>query len=210
MRALSAREHLLLIGALAFAVVFALYGLRYRPHAARLREWAGHKALVQNQLASAKWPVDPGDPGRLTRERDRLRAEVECLRADLAREETRFVSQSSPAAMDELRVRISELADRHRLHLRENRSCREQELRGFIGKTQSEAAALVRFLTLGEPYSFRARHLAFETDFAGLRGFLRDLAALDQRVVVLRIEIAVAEPRRTEATPLEIRMVLVL
>lgn len=208
MRTLSAREHALLMVALAVVVGFAFYGVRYRPHAARMKEHAEHRELLDRQLAGAKWPVDRGDPQRLSEREEAMRADVERLRALLQRQESRFVSQGDPAAMDELRVHISDLANKHRVRLVENLACPEQELRGFIGKTNSDAGTLVRFLTLGEPYSFRTRRLALETDFAGLRAFLRGLAALDQRVVILRFEIAVAKPCGTRTTPLEVRMLL--
>ncbi|MHC4939067.1 MAG: hypothetical protein ACYTHK_08880 [Planctomycetota bacterium] len=208
MRNLSGREHLLLMAALAVAVGFALFGFRYRPHAARLRDLSVRRELVEQQLAAARWPADAGDPQRLSAERDALREQLGRLRDRLQDQESRFVSGGAPAAMDELRVRISDLAREHRIRLIENLACPEQELREFVGLRDSAAGGLVRFLTLGEPYRFRARRLALETDFEGLRGFLAGLAALEQRVVVLRFEISVSATRGHGPTPLDIRLLL--
>ena len=205
MRSMSRREHYLLLAALLGVTALILFGVRYRPHAARLAGLDDQRRIAEARLAGAKWPADRGEPKRLSADCEELRAEVEKLEESLRREEARFVSRRTPASMDELRVRISELAQRHRIRLHEHRSCAEQELRAFLGRTEGDAASLVRFLALGEPYALRARAICFESDFAGLRGFLRDLAALEQQVVVLRFEIAaVAAPR------LEVKLVLIV
>jgi hypothetical protein len=54
-----------------------------------------------------------------------------------------------------------------------------------------------------------ARQVTLETDFAGLRGFLRDLGRLDHRVLVLRFDITVGDGYRPGVTPLLATLVVV-
>jgi hypothetical protein len=211
MRRLSPREHLLLLLACAVALGTAVYFPRIRPARLRTAALQEQRARIEQEVGQVRWPRVPDDPGRLALRRDALRAEVAAAREALARAEQRFVSRADPRLADELRISISALADRHGVYFRENLACPEAALRTFVGDAPPsalpDAARLVRFLALGDPYALGARQVTLETDFAGLRGFLCDLASLDHRVLVLRFDITVGD--RPGVAPLLATLVLV-
>lgn len=213
MRRISRREHVMLAVAIAVAAAVGVYLPRVRP--ARMRIEALHEQRVQaeEQLRQVRWPRAPEDPERLAARRDALRAEVLAAKVSLERAERRFVSRCDPALADGLRLKLSALADRHGVYFRENLPCPEATLRAFAGDDAAtggpEAARLLRSLTLGTPYALGARQVTLETDFAGLRGFLRDIDRLDQRVLVLRFDITVGEGYRPGVTPLLATLVFV-
>lgn len=214
MRRISRREHVLLAVALAVAAATAVYFPRVRPARLRIEALDEQRVQAEQQIREVRWPRTPEDPGRLVAKRDALRAEVAAARDALRRAEGRFVSRCEEALADELRVGISALADRHGVRFRENLSCPEAALRSFVGDTGSsgdlpDAARLVRFLALGDPYSLGARQVTLETDFAGLRGFLRDLDRLDHRVLVLRFDITAGEGCGPGVAPLLATLVYV-
>jgi hypothetical protein len=203
----SRREHLLMIAALYLTVAMALYVMKVRPAAKERARVESQAELFRQRLAAAEWPRRGGDPERLAETRNALQAEVARARRALDEAEARFVSHADPRAGDELRLEISALAERHRVFFKENRSCTPAMLRAFVGESRTNDG-LVRFLALGEPYALSTRQLTLETDFAGLRGFLRDLGELEQLVIVLRFEITVIDPGRPGAAPLQAKLVV--
>lgn len=214
MRAPSSREHVLMISALMIATITFVLVADYRPHRKSMRRIETQKELLERQLEQVQWPKAKGDPKRLAQRRDALRGEVEQARADLAEAEAAFASQGDPDADDELRIEMSALADRHEVRICEAVRCAAPMLRTLLSETRARSDAapaerFVRFLALGEPYSFRARQLTLEADFAGLCAFLRGLGELRYRVLVIRFEITVVDSYRTRGAPLQAKLVVV-
>jgi len=212
-RRMSKREHLLLVAAVAAAAITTFHHLRLRPAREKLALLSAETGRYAERLAEARWPRPPEDPKRLAARRDAVRREVEAARQTLFAVERRFVSRGDPSLADDLRLKISALADHHRVHVRENLPFARQSVRGFVGETRSDAAAaarFVRFLTLGEPYTLRVRQVVLEADFAGLRGFLHDLAGLEHHVLVLRFDVTAGPAAYAGVRTLSAKLLLVL
>jgi hypothetical protein len=128
--------------------------------------------------------------------------------------ESRFVPHEQSGELEELLLQISALADRHAVQFRENTPCPAATLRRFLGPHHAacatEAADLVRFLTLGEPYARPVRQVTLDATFQGLRRFLRDLGALPQLVVIACFEIEAPTDTAPGQAPLRAKLLLVL
>lgn len=231
MRALSKREHSLLMIGFAVLLTVGVYLPRIRPARLRAAALDEQRLAVENRIREAKWPRPPEDFGRLTQRRDALRSEVESARRELRQAERCFASHGGDALADELRLEISALAQRHGVVFREDVACGEGVLRGFVGggpwsgtgstvdydedeeiappqrsiRASRETAAqrLVSFLTLGDPYTLKARQVTLEADFDDLRGFLHGLDRLAHRVVVLRFDLTVRDRSPRTPAPLQ-------
>lgn len=213
MRRLSRREHVLLLLAGLVAVGFGYSILRVRPANARRARIETRTSVFRKRLKDARWPRS-ADPEVLGATLARLTAELEDDRKQLQRLEARFVAHDQPGELEELLLRISALADRHAVDVRENAPCTGANLQRLIGgrpaASETAAARLLRFLALGEPYARPVRQITLDTTFQGLRGFLRDLDELPHLVVVGCFEIeAAADPAPGQA-PLRAKLLLVL
>jgi len=212
MRSLNRREHVLLLIAVLIAAGMGYSALRVRPADARLARIETRTALFRDRLKNAEWPKAE-DPEALSAVLSRLTSELEADRNHLADLEARFVPRGQSGELEELLLQISALADRHAVQFRENTPCPTATLRRFLGPHHAacatEAADLIRFLTLGEPYTRPVRQVTLDATFQGLRGFLRDLGALPQLVVIACFEIEAAKDPLAGQAPLRAKLLLV-
>ncbi|MHC4222558.1 MAG: hypothetical protein ACYSX0_15695 [Planctomycetota bacterium] len=212
---LTPREHALLIAALLVVVAMG-YGLfRVRPMGAESGRIDQAAEIARTRLEGLNWPRPAGEPEPLKRELEEVREQIAEHETALKFQEARFVSLGGPGEMEELRLQISALADRCGVRIVENVICPRTKVRAFLGsragltKTERPAARLVRFLAMGEPYSLTTREVTLDAPYGGLRDFLKGLAELEKRIVVMRFRIETNKNARPHTPPLRARFLLV-
>jgi hypothetical protein len=209
---LTRRERILLLVAFVVAVGFGYWALRLRPLAKELERLDRGVATARARVENVQWPKVHGDVPALDRELGVLEEVNAAAARTLAELERRFVSVAAPEALEDLRLQMSAKASTCEVRFRENVILPRAKVREFAGPDggePSEAARLVRFLALGEPYELPVREVVFDADFCGLVSLLKGLNDLAGEVVVLRFEMEAKEDGVSGPTPLSVRLLLV-
>lgn len=185
---MTAQKKVLLLGAV-FAALFLAYSVfRYMPAQAVILQQAQSTEEKNERVQSIRreQPEAPGrDPAQLRQELAELEQSLDREQQQLTLFEQQFAPEDSPEALQDLRVRISELATSHGVRIRESVP--------YIVTTDSPPASpLLSVLAFGNPYQRSLQRLTLESSFSGLRQCLEQLKELPWKVVVMDFEIEVA------------------
>lgn len=196
----------MLVVLLVLAVSVGYYALRARPAGVRVGRMrvASESARIQMEGLAAAPAARPGAGAE--QQRDEQRGTLERHSADVSVRMSAFASCGEPEQLDELRLRISRLADDCGLLIRSNLGCTEAERRAFAQADDTPHARYVAALLDRSTVSPALRRITFESSFPGLRRFLEELPSLPGRVVIVGFEI---HAQRAQAVP-SLRTELVL
>lgn len=235
--ALSAREQVLVVVTAAVMIGGAYGLLRYWPAVKALRETAAQTKATEERLQKLVIPDEPvEDMARLQRDLDAARMMLQSTRQRMAGLEQRL----APPGSQELKLKISELAQFHGVRIRENEAYKPpvpqpttpaQSATGAMSATPATNAGQggptsatvgsggaqangppleMLELFLKPEWKRPLQRISMEGSYAGLRGFITALDKLPWQVSVVQLGIEVDERTPPFGLPQPLRATMIL
>ena len=187
MNQVSKREHVLMLTCFVVAAVIGYWMFRFRPIQAQISSRQEQGVLAGKEIDEFQMPVEPQENDeKLAAELAELETILKKSQDQLTTLEGKFADSKDPGSIQQLKVEISDLANRMGVKIAESVPFDIKQADSALrsaGQTRTIGQNL-----LSSVYERPTHQMKFQCGFRNLVEFISGLAELSHRIVVLKLD----------------------
>ena len=188
MNQVSKREHVLMLTCFVVAVVVSYWMFRFRPIQAQISARQEQGVLAGKEIDEFQMPAEPQENDkRLAAQLSELETLLKNSQGHLTTLESQFADSTNPGSIQQLKVEISDLANRKGVKIAES-------VPFDIKQSDSALRATGQTRTIGQNllssvYNRPTHQMKIQCGFRNLVEFISGLDGLSHRIVVLKLDL---------------------